>query len=609
MKKPGRRLLAVWLLGLMMACGTDESTAPTDDDDQVVSPTPTPATDNDQDGFPAASDCNDDDATINPSAVELCDGIDNDCDGVADEDFPTVVSYPDQDGDGYGDSSAPVSGCRVPEGHVELSGDCDDSDAAVNPGAVEVTCNGIDENCVPGDDNPDADGDGYDVCDAGVVGADGNAADCDDGDLTVHPAAQEACDGIDNDCDGEVDEDLEMFTYYYDADNDGHGSPDNTIEACGPVDGYVAEGDDCNDADPTIHPGSVETQDGVDSDCDGYSDYVVTLSATEGPGYSGDGGNIENARFDEPHGITVDRDGNVYIADTNNNAIRMVDSDGIVTTVLGGEPGSGEGDDTLLAGPTGLASDGTSIYIADTGHHRILKWTPGENLLTIVAGTGEAGYDGEGVLATGAKLNGPTAVAISATSVLYIADTGNHIVRQVNLRAKSPSIQTIAGDPETPGYAGDGGPAVVQARLDSPRGVAVDSSGSTVYIADTGNHVIRKVARDDNIYLVAGTPQSEGFEGDPGSAMSSRFSSPTCLMVAPTTALFVCDTGNNRIREITPTGTVFTLAGNGDTGDPPTLEDNATAVEIAAPGGMALDSADDLWIADTGHSWIRKLIF
>ncbi len=603
------------LVGLVLlptfvpGCG-DDSTEPADDDG-VSESTPTPEPDQDGDGYVALEDCDDTNASIHPEATELCDGIDNDCDGSVDEGFTLVPYYVDADQDGHGDPSTETTGCSIPTGYVDTGDDCDDTNPDVHPDAQEIVCNGLDEDCSSmANDHPDGDGDGYDQCEPGVSESDGLPVDCDDAMPTVHPSAEELCDERDNDCDGEVDEDLPLNTYYVDNDRDGFGDTASTVEACAPPTGYVDNADDCDDDDPTVSPGAVEFHnDGVDSDCDGYNDYVVTISDGGDPGYGGDGGPLDEASFQNPTAIVVDRTGIVYIADTGNHAIRRVDLDGTITTLIGdGEPGDLDGyaSDARLNSPTGLATDGTNLYIADTGNHKVRKWTLKNDLVITVAGNGLSGFGEDGEVAVYASLNGPMDVAISSTQVLYIADTGNHVIRSVDLKKKTPTITTVAGQGGSSGYEGDGVSAT-DALLNSPQGVAVDTTGTMVYIADTGNHVIRKVERGV-ITLLAGTPNQAGYTGDRDNASTTFFDHPTCIDVAISTDVFVCDTGNNRIRQITPSQIVFLLAGNGST-EEGILEDNAAAVDLAAPQGLAFDSEGDMWIADTGHAWIRKLIW
>ncbi len=252
--------------------------------------------DADGDGYAACQDCNDGEAAINPGATEVCDGVDNNCDGLTDDADPAVdpstetTWHTDADADGYG-SSAGTTSCDAPSGTVADSTDCDDANAAINPGASEV-CDGIDNDCdtLIDDADPsldasttsmwyaDADNDGYgagtavSACDA-PAGSVSTGTDCDDGNGAVHPGASEVCNGIDDDCDGAIDDadsDLDLSTatsWYTDGDSDGYGAGTGAL-ACDQPAGSVSDGTDCNDADAAINPGATEVCDGIDNDCD-----------------------------------------------------------------------------------------------------------------------------------------------------------------------------------------------------------------------------------------------------------------------------------------------------------------------------------------------------
>ncbi len=260
------------------------------EDDENPSPevTATPPVDHDRDGYPASVDCDDYDASVSPGAVESCNGKDDDCDGVEDNGFALNVYYWDIDGDGYGALEA-GEWCKAfdPDAVLE-GGDCDDDDPSVYPGAEEV-CNGVDDDCngavddgLPSEDYYfDGDGDGWGTGDprqqCGDVDPDytNQAGDCDDSDPDVYPGAVEACNAVDDDCDGETDEaqDLTYVTLYADGDGDGYGTDTDTIETClDHVDGYAPASGDCDDTDPSVHPDAVDTCDGVDTDCDGVVD-------------------------------------------------------------------------------------------------------------------------------------------------------------------------------------------------------------------------------------------------------------------------------------------------------------------------------------------------
>ena len=241
-------------------------------------------------GFVAdATDCADGVPEVHPGADEVCNGVDDNCDTVVDTDaIDAPTWYRDEDGDGYGNAAASVMSCVAPEGTLADATDCDDSAAAVHPGATEV-CNRRDDNCdtiVDTDavDAPtwyaDADTDAYGDPATAVVacvapaGAISDGSDCDDTRADVYPGATERCDGVDDNCDGDVDEATaeDAATWYYDADADGYGDLAITLPACTQPDGYAAVDGDCADDEAAIHPGQMERCNGVDDDCNALTD-------------------------------------------------------------------------------------------------------------------------------------------------------------------------------------------------------------------------------------------------------------------------------------------------------------------------------------------------
>ncbi|MCC6308829.1 MAG: putative metal-binding motif-containing protein, partial [Chitinophagaceae bacterium] len=233
-----------------------------------------------------STDCDDSNPAINPSATEVCNGIDDDCDGQIDEGVKTTF-YADADGDGYGDAANTTQACTAPTGYVTNSSDCDDSNPAINPAATEV-CNGLDDDCDglidaadPGLTGGvtyylDSDGDGFGDASNSIIncslpnGYVENSADCDDNNASVFPGANELCNGIDDDCNGQIDENpVDGNTYYADADGDGFGNASNSIQACSTPNGYVANNTDCDDNNAAVFPGANELCNGIDDDCDG----------------------------------------------------------------------------------------------------------------------------------------------------------------------------------------------------------------------------------------------------------------------------------------------------------------------------------------------------
>ncbi len=272
-------------------------------------------TDADGDGFVSADwdgdDCDDQDSAVNPEAEEACDGVDNDCDGIVDEDDAVDAGtwYQDDDSDGYGDPDSTTTACEQPSGYVDGEGDCDDLDPSVNPAADEV-CNGSDDDCddLVDEEDPDltgasswyedADGDGFGDPESASTGCSQpsdwveDSSDCDDGDAEVNPEAQEICDEVDNDCDDRVDDEDDDVSgaqvWCEDADGDGYGDDDSTTEACSQPSGWVEAGADCDDGDQAVYPGRLEhLANGVDDDCDGVEDELSAIEAYDSDGVAG----------------------------------------------------------------------------------------------------------------------------------------------------------------------------------------------------------------------------------------------------------------------------------------------------------------------------------
>ncbi|MFH1470091.1 MAG: MopE-related protein, partial [Pseudomonadota bacterium] len=245
-----------------------------------------------------ATDCDDTNAAVNPGATEVCNGTDDDCDGTTDEDdaADALTWYADADSDGYGDAASTTLACTLPAGYLADDTDCDDTDAAVNPGATEQ-CNGTDDDCdgtTDEDDSADAltwyadaDGDTYGDATSTTVacylptGYLADDTDCDDTDAAVNPGATELCNGVDDDCDGTTDEAAaaDALTWYADADSDSYGDAASTTVACTQPSGYLADDTDCDDTDAAINPAATEVCDGADNDCDGTTDEADAADA------------------------------------------------------------------------------------------------------------------------------------------------------------------------------------------------------------------------------------------------------------------------------------------------------------------------------------------
>ncbi len=285
---------------------------------------------------------------------------------------------------------------------------------------------------------------------------------------------------------------------------------------------------------------------------------ISTVAGDGTRGFSGDGRQATEAQMDFPYGAAVDGAGNLYIADLINHRVRRVDAAGNIDTVAGdGEQGyGGDGEPALQAQlqyPIDVALDGAgNLYIADRDNHRIRR-VDADGIITTVAGSGEQGYDGDGESATAAQLAHPHGMTVDEAGNLYIADTFNHRIRKVDADG---IITTVAGSGEE-GYDGDGGPAI-EAQLDSPHDVALDGAGN-LYIADRDNHRIRWVDADGKIDTVAGSGE-EGYDGDGDPAVGAQLDSPHDVALDGAGNLYIADSGNDRIRRVSPPPTAALTA-------------------------------------------------
>ena len=318
--------------------------------------------------------------------------------------------------------------------------------------------------------------------------------------------------------------------------------------------------------------------------------------------YAGDGGPAITGVLSPPTSVAVDSIGTVYVADAFNNRVRAISPSGILTTVAGsgnaGYSGDGSSADTAnLNYPVSVAIDKSgSLLIADSLNNRI-RAVSSAGIITTVAGNGVGAFSGDGGPAAKASIYFPEGVSADAAGTVYIADAPNQIIRKV---APSGTISTVAGNRGN-SFSGDGGPATAAA-LAYPWHAIADSAGN-LYIADYGNHRIRKVTSDGLIYTIAGNGKA-AFSGDGGPAAAASLKNPEGLALDAAGNLYVADQGNNRIRRITPAGVISTVAGGGSGGDGAL----ATDAGLGAPGGVAVDRSGNLYIADTNASRVRKVL-
>ncbi len=336
---------------------------------------------------------------------------------------------------------------------------------------------------------------------------------------------------------------------------------------------------------------------------------ISTYAGTGSPGYSGDGGAATAAQLKTPQGVFAASNGDVYIADSGAHVIRKVSAaTGVITTVAGtGSPGS-SGDGGLaiaakLSAPEDLfLTSGGDLFIADTGNHKVRKIAAATGIITTVAGTGTAGSTGNGGPATAARLSSPRGIVVASNGDFYVSERTGNVIRKVTVATGIIAAYAGIG---SPGYSGDGG-AATAAKLSQPQGLALAANGD-LYVAETGNSVVRVVlAASGSITTFAGTGTS-GYSGDGGAATAARLRAPEAIAFNAQGDLYIADTGNNVIRRVQGgTGSIGTVAGDGTAGfsgdgGP------ATGAELNTPRGVAASSTGAYYIGDASNRRVRKV--
>jgi len=361
---------------------------------------------------------------------------------------------------------------------------------------------------------------------------------------------------------------------------------------------YSAPSGGCTNGDKGTWSGQrVSTSSGI------VGGVISTVAGNGSAGFTGDGGPATSAKLSDPSGVAIDGAGNIYIADDSNNRIRKVSPNGTITTVAGtGIAGySGDGgpatDAQLNIGsfgtPSSIGVDSAgNLYIADSSNQRIRKVST-NGTITTVAGNGTRGFSGDGGPATSAELQFPWQVAVDSLGSFYISDYGNQRIRKVST---SGIITTVAGN-GTAGFSwsDDAGVPATSAQLHWPEGIALDSAGN-LYIADYENNRIRKVS-GGAITTVAGdgSPDLGWFSGDGGPATSATLSNPTGVAVDGTGTLYIAEAGSERVRQVSASGIITTAAGNGSGGF---SGDGGPAVAAdLTPDGIGVDMKGNLYIA------------
>ena len=307
-------------------------------------------------------------------------------------------------------------------------------------------------------------------------------------------------------------------------------------------------------------------------------------------------------------GLTADAAGNIYLADQNNHVVRKVDTNGIITTFAGaGAPGfsgdTGPATHAKLNGPQGVcAAPSGVIYVTDTGNHRVRAVDTNGNITT-VAGSSSTLSSGDGGQATSAGLVSPVRCAVDSTGNLYIVDQGASVIREVTIA--TGVITTFAGVNNMPGFTGDKG-RLAAAQMNNPAAAIFDASGN-LYVTDQGNQRIRKIDTSGIITTAAGNGVA-AFAGDLGDAKSASLNSPSEIAIDPLDNLFIADTSNQVIREVTAAGVISTVGGihgvpggGGDNGPP-------SAAEFNNPQGLTRDPLGNLYVGDTDNHRVRKIV-
>ena len=330
---------------------------------------------------------------------------------------------------------------------------------------------------------------------------------------------------------------------------------------------------------------------------------ITTVAGNGLANFGGDGGPALSAQINAPSGIAVDSIGSIYFADSGNHRVRKIGIDGSITTIAGdGSAGSsgdgGQGAVAQLMQPAGVAVDASgNVYVADAQDNRIRRIGP-DGTISTFAGTGTGGYSGDSGPASKATLYSPFALALDTVGNLYFSDFTTCRIRRIGLDG---TITTVAGN-GIGDFQGDGGQAT-KASLNGPEGLAIDAAGN-IYVADTGNNVIREITPDGNINTVVGVG-IPGHDGDGGPALQALLAAPTSVAVDAAGNIYIADSGT-RIRVVTKDGVINTVAG---TGIPGYSGDGGAALnaQLNSPTAIALDQAGRLYITDTVNNAIRQL--
>jgi hypothetical protein len=342
-----------------------------------------------------------------------------------------------------------------------------------------------------------------------------------------------------------------------------------------------------------------------DSDNDAVPQFTIsTVAGTGKQGMSGDGGPASDALIERPTAVALDSKGNLYIANEQVPRVRMVTPEGIITTVVGtdhtdAQDGDRPAGETNLSNAYGIATDSDdNLYVLSRGHAKIFR-VGVDGIARHIAGTGVSGFSGDGGPALKAQINFSNHLVADIAGNLFVADTANHRVRKISTNGV---ITTVAGTGKS-GFSGDGGPAV-EAELGAPAAIAIDAIGN-VYIAEFFNHRIRKITTEGIITTIAGTG-TPGYNGDGQLAIESQIGEPTGVAVDRAGYVYISDQVNMRVRVVTPSGVMHTVAGTGNlghTGDGGPAE----KAQTSNPDIIAFGPNGNLFIPDHINAVVRKL--
>ncbi len=335
---------------------------------------------------------------------------------------------------------------------------------------------------------------------------------------------------------------------------------------------------------------------------------ITTFAGTGLAGYQGDHGPASQAEINRVVGLASDASGNIYLADQNNNVVRKVDTSGVITTFAGTGAASFSGDTgqataATLSGPTGVCvGPSGDVFVNDLGNHRVRKIAAGSGIITTVAGSGSALSFGDGGQATAAGMNIPIRCAVDSGGNLYIVDQGAYAIRKVT---PAGVISTFAGVNNTPGFSGDNGPAAA-ALMNNPTAASFDSAGN-MYVSDQFNHRIRKIDTNGVITTFAGNGTGT-FAGDNGLATSASLNYPGETAMDSAGNLFIVDSANEVVREVSAAGIISTVAGvpgttgSGGDGGPP------RSAQFNNPFALALDPLGNLYIGDINNNRVQEIV-